>query len=199
MQIYNKKDGLYIQAWEYTDNKELYIDKYQERSKNTNYYSKEVYKLRKSWVESRVDITKSFDHGAGIKPYYNQIPENNKPLGMYDPYVEPYNIFNRNDWLNSETLLLFDTIEHMYDPQSFLNIIPQNQLIMSLPCVPIKYFYHLDQIKDWKHYKPAEHLLYSNEEGIIDILEDCGWTIIDSGEFEAPIRTDILCIYAKRN
>lgn len=199
MQIYNKKDGLYIQAWEYVNNKELYVDKYQERSNNTNYYNPEVYKLRKKWVESRINITKAFDYGAGLKPYYNQIENNKKPLGMYDPYVEPYNIFNRDNWLNSETLLLFDTIEHMYDPHSFLNIIPQKQLIMSLPCVQIKYFYHLDQIKDWRHYRPSEHLLYANEEGIIEILNNTGWNIIDMGYYEKEIRKDILCIYAKRN
>lgn len=198
MQIYNQKKGLYIQAYEPFDNNKRYQDEYTERANTTPYYNPEVFKARKKWIESRIDLTKAFDYGAGMSPYYTKLPENKQPMGMYDKYTEPYQIFNTHDYFNSESILLLDVLEHLYDPHLFLRTIPHKNLLISIPCVPYKYFYHLDQIKDWKHLRAGEHLLYANEEGIYDILEECGWTIKESGEWEGPIREDILCLIASR-
>lgn len=195
--IYEQKDGVYIKEFINIDLKKRYVEEYKERSNNTNYYNPEVYKLRKNWVESRVDITKSFDYGAGLKPYYKQIENNLQPLGIYDKYQEPYTEFNRDLFNQSHSILFFDVVEHFLQPEMFLSILPQKNLLISVPCVPESNFKNLNQIKNWKHYRP-EHYIYANREGWELILKSSGWNIIECGEWEAPIREDILCIFAKR-
>lgn len=198
MQIYNSKDGLYIQAYEEFDNNKRYKDEYLTRMETTPYYNYDVFLSRKKWVEDRINIEMAFDYGAGLQPYYKNIECNKQPLGIWDKYVEPYTKFELKNYMKAETIMLYDVIEHIYDVHSFLQILPQTNLIMSIPCVPYSNFNSMDQIKTWRHFRAGEHLLYANKEGIFDILQETGWNIIDSGEFEAPIRQDILCILATR-
>lgn len=196
--IYDKKDGLYIKEWQTIDLNKRYVDEYKEREITTNYYNPQVFINRYEWISKRIDITKAFDYGCGLKPFYLNIPEPVQPMGMYDKYIEPHTIFNLNDFNNSESIIMSDVLEHFTDPESFLQMLPQKNLIISVPCVPINNFYCIYQIKDWTHYK-NEHYIYANKEGWEYILNQSGWGIIDSGEFEAPIRKDILCIHATRD
>jgi len=195
--VYEIKEGLYIKEFINIDLNKRYIEEYRERELNTNYYNPDVYTLRKAWIESKIDIRKAFDHGCGLRPWYTQIENQHKPLYSYDKYQEPYTLFNRELFNQAESIIMSDVIEHYVQPEEILSILPQKYLLISVPCVPIKYFYNINQIKDWKHYKD-EHYIYANKEGWEHILNESGWTIIDSGEWEAPIREDILCLFAKR-
>lgn len=196
MQIYNQIKGKYIQAWSYSNPEEIYVEKYINREKLINYYNPKLWTIRKEWVEKFIQLNEAYDYACGLHPFWKEL--NIEIKGMYDKYVPEYNKFNYNDYINSKTLMMFDFLEHVYDPFLLLQTIPQKQLILSLPIVQIPYFYNLNQIKEWQHYREDEHYLYSNEEGIIEILNNTGWNIIDMGYYEKEIRKDILCINCLR-
>lgn len=196
MIIYNKKDGLYIQAWALYDPEKRYNEDYDLRP--SDYFDDRVIKARKNLVISNCDINKAFDYGCGKMPFhYNRETKSSICNGMWDKYVPEFQNFDRKVFENSTTLLLFDVIEHFYDPHSFLLTVPQKRIIMTLPIVQEPLF-NLEQISSWKHFKPGEHLLYTTEKGIVNIIEDCGWILEYFGYDECPPRKDIASIVIRR-
>ena len=196
MVIYNKKQDLWLMAWDLYDPEALYVKDYQKRPET--YFDDRVTKARKNLVISRCDIKTSFDYGCGMQPFhYNIETGESSCLGLWDKYVPEFKEFNSEAFFNSKTLLLFDVLEHIYDPHSFLLTLPQKRLILTLPVFPEK-INSLEQLKGWRHYKPGEHTLYTTEDGIIDIVTESGWNVEYKGYDECPPRLDILSLVLTR-
>ena len=196
MQIYNQKKDSYIQAWDLYDPHKRYNTEYDNRP--LDYFDDRVTKARKNLVINKCDIKNSFDYGCGMKPFhYNQETGESLCKGLWDKYVPKFQKFDSQAFFNSSTLLLFDVIEHFYDLQSFLLTLPQKCVIMTLPIFPEK-LNNLEQLDGWKHYKRGEHLLYTTEEGIIDIIEESGWELDYLGYDECPPRENIASIVIRR-
>jgi hypothetical protein len=199
MQIYNSKQDLWFMAWEKWNPVKRYTEEYQERAATTNYYNPEVFRLRKNWVTSNCDINQSFDYGCGMKPFHYDFETNTSPCkGLWDMYTDPFTKFDRTSFLNSKTLLLFDVLEHIYDPHSFLLTLPQRRLLMTIPVHPKEKLNSIEDIEGWKHTRPGEHFIYANEAGIVDIVTNAGWKVSDKGFWECPPREDILSLVLVR-
>lgn len=196
MTIYNQEPGI-IQAWDLYD-PNIQYNEYYNSYRPENYFNPDVTNRRTKFVHDHCDISKSFDYGCGMRPFHYDFElETSQCKGLYDRYVEKFNVFNRKAFNESETLLMFDVLEHIYNPQQFLEIIPQSRVILTLPVYP-KSFNSLDEIKEWKHFKPGEHLLYCTENGIHTICKRAGYDIIISDYVECPPRSNILSLVIER-
>ena len=200
MEIYNQKENLWFMAWAKWDPVKRYTEEYQIRAATTNYYDPAVTNLRKKWVYSNCDINQSFDYGCGMRPFhYNFDTGESECKGLWDKYTPPFTEFDRKSYMESSTMLLFDVIEHIYDPHTFLLTLHQKRLLLTVPTFPAEKLNALEQVRDWKHYREGEHFLYTTEEGFIDICEESNWKIEDKGYWECPPRSNILSLVLVRD
>lgn len=196
MKIYNQEPDI-IQMWDLYDPKIQYNDYYNSYRPDT-YFNPVVTKARTEFVNRNCDISESFDYGCGMNPFhYNFETETSLCRGLYDRYVEKFSYFDKIAFKESKTLLMFDVLEHIYNPQQFLEIIPQSKVILTLPVFPRK-FDTLDELKGWKHFKPGEHLLYCTRDGIHKLCERSGYDILESDYIECPPREDILSLVIQK-
>lgn len=87
---------------------------------------------------------------------------------------------------NWDAVTFFDSLEHIYDIQGFIEKIYSRYIIITIPnfCHSI-----LDgEISSWKHYKPNEHLHYFSKKALILFMQNNGYNVIDAHEYEDLIR-----------
>lgn len=191
MTIYDYNENNWIAAWEYVDLKEKYNTTY---GHNKNYYDSTVHDNRRKLVEGYTDLKNCFDYGCGKTPFYNKDEVNYS----WDKYTEGFTEFDLDKFKESEVLLLFDVLEHIYDPESFLLTIPQNKCIITIPIVPGNTLKSLEDVKNWKHYKPGEHFWYFTLNGFETFINKINWRIVYSGQDECPPRSDIYSFIIER-
>lgn len=155
------------------------------------YYKSEVLDSRRNFVYRNCDIKKSYDYGCGTNPFY--INDESKPLHSYDKYVERYKEFNREAFFNTDTILFFDVLEHIFDLDVFLSMIPHKKIIATLPIWPNNELKSVNDLTNWKHYKPGEHIYYFTKNGFIEFVETkTPWKVtFFNNEIECPPRQDI--------
>lgn len=162
-----------------------------------NYYSEEVFKKRREFVEKYTKIDNSFDYGAGRKPFWEFY---NLPIGgCWDKYIKKYNGFPFNKFIKCDTILMFDIVEHLFGLDDFLRGLPQTKMIITVPIVPMK-FNSVKELESWSHYKPGEHLRYWTLDGFYEYIENVigGWKIKEYSTCECPPRKDIGSFYIER-
>jgi hypothetical protein len=97
---------------------------------------------------------------------------------FFDPYKE--------DCSKLTGFCLWDTIEHIYDPEKFLNLILQNQYVfLSLPI-----FDNFDNLKESKHWKPGEHVFLYSKDGLIEVFSKMGFTCLNYNNCEISAGRD---------
>jgi hypothetical protein len=123
-------------------------------------------------------------YGYDINPYGVEWLQER---GLFvDPYKEiPEEI---------DGITLWDTLEHMKEPSTFLSALGQRTVIVSLPI-----FSDLFKIRQSKHYKPGEHFYYYTAEGIRDLFRHNGFHLLEISDGETLAgREDILTFVFKR-
>lgn len=104
---------------------------------------------------------------------------------------------------------MFDVLEHIQEPAELLkhlwNILrPEGIIAITTPNVDSVSVKGDDAIKNWKHYKPKEHLFLYTDDSLEILLNNIGFTIAHWGREESYIRPgnyngDILtCVAQKR-
>lgn len=94
-----------------------------------------------------------------------------------------------------EVITLWDVLEHIPDPQTFLNHFDSKVVVISTPCVDgyidacIKNNIQPD-IKEWKHYREGEHLHHWTKNELIDLMNKCGYECVDFTFNESTYRKD---------
>lgn len=112
-------------------------------------------------------------------------------LKVFGYDINPYGI----DWLKSRSLFvdpyehipnevqgltLWDTMEHMKNPQELLCRIPAGKYVfISLPT-----FEAAARVKQSKHYKPNEHYYYFTVPGMIRYMQDSGFAYVEHNDEE---------------
>lgn len=87
---------------------------------------------------------------------------------------------------------MWDAIEHMEDPQLVLDQIAMRAVLLtSLPIFP-----SLDRIRESRHYRPGEHLLYFTEQGFVDWMWLHGFRCYERSAHEIRAGRDSIGAFA---
>lgn len=93
---------------------------------------------------------------------------------------------------NFEILTLWDTIEHLEQPELVIkNVRKGGLLFVSLPI-----FIDLKKIRESKHYRPNEHLYYWTDEGFKSYMALYGFRCIETSTHEVDAGRDSIGAYA---
>ena len=172
----------------------LYNKNYTHRTEQ--YFDNRVTNARRNIVQKYANLYECFDFGCGTKPFAKD-----ECLYVWDNYVTEFSKFNLKKFQAAKTLLMFDVLEHLLDLENFLLMIPQPQLIVSIPIVPDNIELSIENLKNisWKHYRPKEHFWYFSDNGFKEYTKSCNWTIIYNDIPECPPRSDIRTYVLVRN
>jgi len=104
--------------------------------------------------------------------------------------------FYRND-LDKEKIKgisFFDVLEHIRDPKTILNQINGQHVIVSIPI-----FRDKNHALTSKHFKINEHFWYFTDHSFVDLMESCGFHLLERTNEETKIgREDIYTYVFKR-
>lgn len=171
---------------------ELYGEEYEQRVGN-NYYNPTVIEARENFIKKFTSPELVFDYGCGRKPVFE-----NEKSSNYDPYIDKFKNFDREKFLLADTIAFFDVLEHFFDLRTVLTILPHNKIIGTIPIVPNNHLKDIDQLFNWKHWKPGEHYFLFTENGFKEFFKECGWEVTYFEMDECPPRQDIYSFYCER-
>jgi hypothetical protein len=124
-----------------------------------------------SFLEVSSDIIKEC-YGNDISNY--KLPNNIK-------FVE--NI--KNDFY--EVITFFDSLEHFEDI-SFINELKCKYIMISLPWC---HYFSDEWFTNWKHRREDEHIYHFNDISLIKFMEENGYKVVNTSNFEDIIRKPI--------
>lgn len=170
-----------------------YFQEFEQRS--TSPIAKKLYGFRKAYAESLAKEGRILDYGAG----YGVIPINDKSDRWRGTDINPFcqkhlaeKFVEGMDGFNN--ICFFDVLEHFPDPTGILQQI-QGRIFVSIPLKP-----NLQELPEWKHWKPGEHLMYATPQGFQELIVHCGFKLIDHNTIESSIgRQDIHTFTFERN
>lgn len=98
-----------------------------------------------------------------------------KQKGLFiDPFAElPDNIAG---------VTLWDALEHMKTPSTFLKLIKNKIVFVSMPM-----FDDIIRLKSSKHYKPNEHYYYFSPSGFTRFVNDVGFEVLEQNDGETKV------------
>lgn len=122
--------------------------------------------------------------GCEINSQYKPIEslKDNIYFGSFEEFFKG----NRNKYV---AVSMFDVLEHMSDPKATLHKVhlimkPKGKLIISLPDVNQ---WH-DELEDYKHYKPGEHIFLFGDDSLERMLTYTGFNVVHTCYFEDGFR-----------
>lgn len=103
---------------------------------------------------------------------FDVIPEVVSRLKEEDRYKEDAGQF--------DAVTMWDSIEHMQDPELWLSKIKRDALLfISVPIMPA-----ISKVRDSKHYKPGEHLYYWTDAGFVAWMALHNFELVERSEHE---------------
>lgn len=166
---------------------EPYFEEY--KSRTNTVIGRKLLSQRKTYAERFVNNGKILDYGCG----YGEIvvSDNSKRWFGYDIMnASRQRLGNKFDDKISDydVVCMFDVLEHLPSPLSVIQQI-KAKLIITMPIW--NNFNDLESLKLWKHWKPDEHLLYCSSNGLIRLIEDAGYRLLDHNDTESAVRLNI--------
>lgn len=173
-----------------------------------NYINREGTEIAVNLNKARVNLAKKYckkvlDIGIGSGEFIKNFgidcaygfdinPYGIKWLKENHIYMNPY---EEDISVKVDGVTLWDTLEHMVSPSEFLDYIEKEYVIVSLPI-----FDNILKVKNSKHFKPGEHLLYFTAQGLINLFEDNGFNVIEMNDAETLAgRENILSFVFRRS
>jgi len=134
------------------------------------------------WAEmSMVDI------GCGSGEFVKHASDKFKRVRGYDVCGTS---ISRDELMDTEwdIAVMSDVVEHFNDIEELFDI-QWNHAFISFPETPA--FETFEEMREWRHFKPNEHLWYLNIEGFLHWIEKehREATVVSSSNFEDSIRT----------
>ncbi len=102
--------------------------------------------------------------------------------------INPYEGFTRIDFLlcKYDVVTCWDVLEHMESPAGFLRGIDTKYVFITVPNRDdIK---NLNEIQQWRHYRPHEHIHHYNLGSLSALLEACDFKLIEHNYNESKVR-----------
>lgn len=135
---------------------------------------------------------KLLEIGFGTAEFLKFLNKNYKNIELYGyDLITKYKddkIFNFVDNyldLEYDIVLMFDVIEHLKDIQ-ILKDLKTKYLLISTPFLPK--FNSIDELKNWHHFKPNEHLWYFDDKSLKKFMKSIGFKQIKSSNVEDIVR-----------
>jgi 2-polyprenyl-3-methyl-5-hydroxy-6-metoxy-1,4-benzoquinol methylase len=91
-----------------------------------------------------------------------------------------------------DAVTLWDTLEHMEDPELRLRQVSKGALLF----VSIPVFDDLGKIRESKHYRPGEHLYYWTAQGFIDWMSLYGFRLLEQSDHETAAGRESIGAFA---
>lgn len=97
-----------------------------------------------------------------------------------------------------DLITFWDVLEHVdwiqFPDANILSMMQKTKYIAAtVPVLP-----EGQSLKEWKHYKPGEHLTYFTKETLNLFFSTNGFSLVREGYPECPLRLDILSVLYKR-
>jgi SAM-dependent methyltransferase len=107
---------------------------------------------------------------------YDVLAETIKWLHDKKSYIDPFHHIP----VHIEGISMWDVIEHLEEPKILLDNMRKGiYLFISVPIIE-----DLSKVKEWKHYRPKEHLWYWTDKGFKNYMKDAGFKLINNEIFE---------------
>lgn len=171
-----------------------YFEEFKRRSISP--IAQRLYTFRKAYAESLAKEGPILDYGAG----YGVIVLADKSNRWRGTDINPLCKKHLGNKCVDESVskfnnvCFFDVLEHFKDPIGILKLV-KGRIFIS---VPLKS--SLKNLPRWKHWKPGEHLMYATPVGLQELVESCGYQMIDHNTMESSIgRQDIHSFCFERN
>jgi hypothetical protein len=155
-------------------------------------YSKSAYEICKiRWDFIReFKIKTILDYGSGVGWFRAYRPKN-MIVDNYDIANYPQTGIKHKRY---DLICFWDVLEHIPNFKKLENLFQNTKHIAcSVPIKPKDV-----KLKEWKHYKPNEHLHYFNIEFLDTFFETYGFQKVKDGYPECPPRVDIYSVVYKR-
>ena len=83
----------------------------------------------------------------------------------------------------------WDTLEHLADPIKIIKGLSPKIVFVSTPCYDDFINGKIENLINWHHYYPGEHVHYFNETSVIALLNRCGYDVFYKSFQESEYRT----------
>lgn len=164
--------------------------------------SRQLIELRANLILSKMQEGEFLDFGCGTGALIRHLTKkSNLSVSGWD--LSPFFCYDNRLVMRSEKFAgvsFWDSLEHLWNPRKVIESLSPKHIFIGVPslddiCV--------DQILDWRHYKPGEHIHYFSEWSLICLLVSCGYSNMKYHYKESKIRAsggdkNILTVYAQR-
>lgn len=159
---------------------EKYHQKFLERA-NTE-VGKKIYDTRWKLVEKYCHGQLTLlDYGCASGAFHKSSPNGFVTFG-YD--INPHCGWSVLPDGKIDILTMWDSLEHVHDPVGLLLKLNPNWIFLSTPNLESV----RGDIRQWRHYRPAEHLYYFDLYSLTEILEHCGYEVLEHNFDEGKLR-----------
>lgn len=116
-----------------------------------------------------------------------------------DPHAAEW-LMRENRWATREMFGFFDAytmwdvIEHLAEPEEYFERMPHGTHLFA--CLPI--FDDLARIRESRHYRPGEHLIYFSELGFVNWMKGHRFEHLETQDFETTAGRDSILSFAFR-
>lgn len=157
------------------------LDYYENLLKQYSKTAKEICEIRWDWVKE-ISPKTVLDYGCGVGWFRAYRPQGVE-VDSYDIGAYPQTGISLKVY---DLVCFYDVLEHIEDFSTIEPVLRlANYVVTSLP---IK---NGDDLANWKHFKPGEHLHYFTEEMLVALFKRYGFKLIRQDTPECPPRTDI--------
>lgn len=154
----------------------------------------ERWRMIEKYVQGALHV---FDYGCASGAFHRSSPNGFVTSG-FD--INPACGYTRMPTGKVDVLTLWDSLEHVYDPLGLVIKLEYPEWIfLSTPNLESV----RGDIRAWRHYRPGEHIYYFDIHSLKEILDYCGYEILEHNHYEGALRDPknpeaILSIVAKR-
>lgn len=160
----------------------------------------DIIRHRASFIVSKIQEGSLLDFGCGTGSLIQYLRTHsdlevsgwdvNPTFGFNDPMI----LFEKFD-----IVTFFDSLEHLQNPKETLEALNAKHLFIVIPSLDD---IQIDDILQWRHYKPHEHLHYYSLDSLAALLSISNYEIPDYYYSESLLRRgggekNILTVYAK--
>ena len=156
-----------------------------------NYSGTAEYICRKRWeFVGQVNPKLVLDFGCGVGWFRAFAPADVK-VDTYDVMPVMQTGIQHDHY---DLVTFWDSMEHMTAGYVRNALLLGDAVALTVPICPDGV-----DIRNWRHFKPGEHLWYPSREEVVEVIEHHGFKVVEFGQVECPPRTDVWSFLFERD